>query len=59
MVNARKSEQLCIKWKRGSVTKDDEVYKPGRVLEYAGKWTFILSPEDMDELAFLFQEVGV
>jgi hypothetical protein len=38
------------------VTKDDDVYEPGRVLEYAGKWTFILSPEDMDELAFLFQE---
>lgn len=38
------------------MTKNDDEYRPGRLLEDGGKWMFILSPEGMDELSPLFQE---
>jgi len=36
--------------------KNIDEYKPGQLLEYNGTWTFVLSPEDVDELSFLFLE---
>lgn len=38
------------------MARSDDEDKLGELLEYEGEWMFVLSPEDMDALSFLFQE---
>lgn len=38
------------------MARNDDEYKPGRMVEYDGEWMFVVRPEGMDELSFLFQE---
>lgn len=38
------------------MAKNADEYRPGRLVEDDGTWALDLDPEDMDELAFLFEE---